>query len=353
MDFLKLFLLATLLSGCAKTIYIAEQAKGQLSLQWNGVENKKILDDPSISHEIKQKVQLIEKYKQYFYEYWKTELGGIYSKTTMLENEAVTWLVITSKWDEVKALKECFPLTGCFPYLGFFNKKSAQAWMKDKQRTGLQTWMRPVYAYSTLGYFEDRILSSFFEYDQYELAELVFHELFHVLYFLKNNVDFNENLASFVGEEMAKEYFEKSSDSGYLDWKKRLKASAILRQNISSQAKLLNQIYVDQKPKTQADATAILKTFVDQNFKPMIESECKKLGLNNCTANKGEWNNARFAAMLTYEKSAPDFKSLFKTHGDNLKAMLSYIKEREKEFLDSDHKDFTAFLFSPTIDQNE
>jgi len=55
--------------------------------------------------------------------------------------------------------------------------------------------------------------------------------------------------------------------------------------------------------------------------------------------------------MLTYEKAAPDFHSLFKTHGDNLKDMLSYIKDREKEFNDSNQKDFTAFLFSSTIDQ--
>lgn len=351
MDFLKPLLICLLLSSCAKAIYIAEQTKGQLSLQWNGIENKKLLEDSTISDEIKQKVKLIEGYKQYFYEYWKIELGGIYSKTTMLENEAVTWLVITSKWDEVKALKECFPFTGCFPYLGFFNKKSAQAWMKDQQRSGFQTWMRPVYAYSTLGYFEDRILSSFFEYDQYELAELVFHELFHVMYFLKNNVEFNENLANFYGEEMAKEYFEKSSDSGYLEWKERLKASSILRRKISSHASELNQLYIAQKPKNQADSEAILHQFIDEKFRPMIESECKKLGLNNCSAKKGEWNNARFAAMLTYEKAAPDFHSLFKTHGDNLKDMLSYIKDREKEFMDSNQKDFTAFLFSPTIDQ--
>lgn len=353
MDILKLIVLSLIFSGCAKTIYIAEQTKGQLSLQWNGVENKELLQDPAISIEVKNKIRLIEEYKKYFYNYWKVELGGIYTKTTMLENEAVTWLVITSHWNEVKALKECFPFTGCFPYLGFFNKESATNWMKDKKEEGLQAWMRPVYAYSTLGYFEDRILSSFFEYDQYELAELVFHELFHVLYFLKDNVEFNENLANFYGEEMAKEYFENRNDSGYLEWKNRLKASSIIRRQVSDHAKELHQLYETQKPKDQNEAQKILKEFVDQTFRPKIDQECKKLGLKKCSVSKGEWNNARFAATLTYEKAAPNFYELFKTHGDNLVAMLDFIKQREKDFDSSGEKDFTAFLFSDKMNEKK
>ncbi len=353
MDILKFLLLSIFISSCAKAIYIAEQTKGQLSLQWNGRENEELLKDTAVSDDIKNKVILIEDYKKYFYEYWKVELGGIYSKTTMLENEAVTWLVITSHWNEVKALKECFPFTGCFPYLGFFSKKSAMKWMENKKEEGLQVWMRPVYAYSTLGYFEDRILSSFFEYDQYELAELVFHELFHVLYFLKDNVEFNENLANFYGEEMAKEFFRNRNDSGYLDWKKRLKASSVIRQQVSHHAKELHQIYQTQKPTDQAAAEIILDHYVSETFRPKIDQECEKLGLKKCSASKGEWNNARFAATLTYEKAAPKFNELFKTHSDNLVSMLDFIKKREKDFHSSDEKDFTAFLFSDKMGENK
>ena len=63
--------------------------------------------------------------------------------------------------------------------------------------------------YSTLGYFDDPILSSFFNYNKFDLTVLIFHELFHTIYFYKNKVQLNENLANFFGREMAIEYYKK------------------------------------------------------------------------------------------------------------------------------------------------
>jgi len=80
----------------------------------------------------------------------------------MLENSAVTYLVVASPFNEIKAVETCFPVMGCFPYLGFFNLNSAKNFAKEKENENYVTWIRPVYAYSTLGYFTDTILSSFF-----------------------------------------------------------------------------------------------------------------------------------------------------------------------------------------------
>src|SRR5690606_17570522 len=139
-------------------------------------------------------------------------------------------------------------------------KDSALDWVKDKKEEGFQTWMRPVYAYSTLGYFEDRILSSFFQYDKYELAELVFHELFHVMYFLKNNVDFNENIANFFGEQMAREYFKNHNDNGYEEWKARINASGTLRKVVASGARELNGLYKAKPELSREEAQNLMNS---------------------------------------------------------------------------------------------
>ena len=81
--------------------------------------NDKVLANKMVKESDKEKIKNIQKYKTWFYEYWGKAETRIYSKTTFLEGEAVTWLVITSPFNEVKALKECFPIMGCFPYLGF------------------------------------------------------------------------------------------------------------------------------------------------------------------------------------------------------------------------------------------
>lgn len=345
------FFFVFILSSCAKTAYVVEQARGQIGLQWNGRNNDEVLADPNVKDEHKEKIKLVEKYRAHFFSYWQRKPDSIYSKTTVLDEEAVSWLVITSPWNEIKPLEECFPFVGCFPYLGFFKKKSAQDWANEKKAENFQTWIRPVYAYSTLGHFEDRILSSFFAYDKYELAELVFHELFHVMYFLKDNVDFNENIANFFGEQMAHEYFAETGDAGFETWKQQMRDSAQIRRVVADAGKELNTLYKKENFKDQVKAQAFMQQYIEEKLRPALRQACEAAKLKRCRVAEGEWNNARLAATMTYEKAAPDFERLFNEHGRDLRKLLAYIKEREKAFKESDQKDFTDFLFSARIDQ--
>jgi predicted aminopeptidase len=198
--------------GCAKMNYLYEQGVGQISLQARAKDNKEILQNVRIPKDQKEKIKKIEELKLYFYNYWNKKQTRIYTQTTMLENKAVTYLVVASPFNEIKAVENCFPLMGCFPYLGFFNLSSAQSFAKELEGEDLATWLRPVYAYSTLGYFNDTILSSFFHYTDYELAELIFHELFHTIFFVKNEVELNENLANYFSKQMVEEYFIQKSN---------------------------------------------------------------------------------------------------------------------------------------------
>ena len=72
-----------------------------------------------IEQETKDKIIYIENLKRYFFEYWEKDVEPIYSRTTLLDQKAVTYLVITSDFHKIEANQECFPLMGCFPYLGF------------------------------------------------------------------------------------------------------------------------------------------------------------------------------------------------------------------------------------------
>ena len=168
-----------LISSCAKLSYLYEQGRGQLSLLTSARENKDVLHDIKIPIKYKDKIVKVEEYKKYFYRYWDRPPQEIYSQTTILDRDAVTYLLIASPYNKIDPNKFCFPFMGCFPYIGFFKEKSAREKASELSDKGLITWVRPVYAYSTLGYFDDPIISSFFRYNDFQLAELVFHELFH------------------------------------------------------------------------------------------------------------------------------------------------------------------------------
>lgn len=352
MDFLKkisLVVFLVMISSCAKFDYLYEQSMGQMSLLSRGRDNKEMLKNVRISKTQKEKIKRIEDLKKYFYKYWGKKETKIYSQTTMLKEKAVTYLVIVSPFKEIKAEETCFPVMGCFPYLGFFNQSSAKKFAKEKEAEDYVTWIRPVYAYSTLGYFTDTILSSFFEYEDYELAELIFHELFHTIFFVKNQVDLNENLAMYFSEGMLDEYFTSIGKHDYLKFEqKRNEDYKVIKALVVTLANELQGMYKSLLPASKEDAEVILKEFMEDRFKVEVMKKCQALDIQprDCFPLERKWNNASFAAFLTYEKKSKSLESLQKKLGLDLKGYYNWIASQHVEFQEqSAVEDFEEFLF--------
>jgi predicted aminopeptidase len=328
-----LFLCLLQLVGCAKLGWYTEQGIGQVGLLVSGKKNQEVLDDPNISPSIKRKILLIEEYKKFFYYYFNKKSSNIYSKTTILDNKAVSYLVIASSHTKIEAHEFEFPIMGSFPYIGFFSLDSAKRYAKNlNEDENLVTWIRPVYAYSTLGYFEDRILSSFFQYDDVELAELVFHELFHTIFFIKNEVDLNENLANLYGKEMLQEYFKDRVElKDYLaqEQKKNLvdKRIVTLIGVLQDEFKKLGGFI------TAPTADDLTQRFVTEVLRPDIKAMCVRLEIEESECQlKDDWNQATFAAFLTYEEEQDFLTDLKKDKNLNLKDFLKWLKVEYKSF---------------------
>ncbi len=344
MDFLKVLPLLFLLAGCTMPRYLFKQSIGQLKIQTSGEANEKVLADPRISQEHKDKIKIIVDAKNFFLKYFDHKDSGIYSKTIFLDEPAVSWLVIASKHDEIKAYEHSFPFMGSFPYLGFFSKKDAENFEQGLRKEKLVTYIRPVYAYSTLGYFEDRILSSFFEYDEVELVELVFHELFHTLFFVKDNVEFNENLASFMSDRLLEEYFKENPKLSL--YRKQQNAHRRFDQQLVSIAKGVEVEFEKKRPTlTPTDAKKIVSTVVTELLIPVVKDFCsqQQLAAKDCPDKIEEWNQARLAALLTYQSSQNFLDKLIKDM--DAKLFYSQLKVWQKEWSkDSSGKSFMEFL---------
>ncbi len=349
MDFLRTTSLLALLlmtTSCAKVGYMIDQGTGQIKLQARARANEEVLKDPRIPSAHKEKILLALKAKEYFYKYFSKKETGIYTKTTVLENDMVTTLVIVSPVDKIEAQKECFPFVGCFPYLGFFDPGDAKEYARGKEEQGYVTFSRPVYAYSTLGHFEDTILSSFFHYSDEDLVELIFHELFHTIFFVKDEVDLNENLANFFGEKLR---------AIYLGWDQakmaREKGEQEVQEGLSSlivqKVGVLSKIYQEHSGATKELLSELLTGFLERDFKPAINSYCdqNKIEARRCWPLKRKWNNASFAAFLTYEQKAQRISEL--QNELNLDLLQLYVL-LEKSYacydkLSSDKKDNLSF----------
>ena len=333
MDVLRVFMVILIISSCTRTSYLIEQAIGQAKILLNAKKNKEILEDKKIPEEYKDKIKKILNYKSFFYNYWNSKNTEIYTKTNILDRDVVSFLVIGSKPYEISPLITHFPFFGGFPYLGFFNKKSALEYSKKLQEDGYETYVRGVDAYSTLGKLDDPILSTFFKYGEVQLAELIFHELFHTFLFIENEVDLNENLANFIGKQMVYEYFSKGNKKIKEYYIKQAQYKK-LNLKISILGEKLKKILKLKKWEEEK------KKFLAGEFKSDILKYCKKNQIKTCWPLSFEWNTATFAAFMTYEKNQNSIEKKLKNF-KNIKDFVLFIRNEYNKY--KKNKGLTSF----------
>src|SRR5262249_47415319 len=112
----------------------------------------------------------------------------------------------------LKPMQWCFPVAGCVNYRGYYSKDDAQAYAKELRSEGNDVNVGGVTAYSTLGWFNDPLISTFINYPDAELARLVFHELAHQVAYVKGDSQFNESFATAVEEAGVQRWLEEFGD---------------------------------------------------------------------------------------------------------------------------------------------
>ena len=344
---LTIFLLT--IGSCSKIKYLIEQGKGQNEILKGAKDNEEVLNDHSISENFKKKIRKVIELKNYYYDFWREEKSEIYSKTAFLKKEAVSYLVIASPFDKIEPKEECFPFFGCFPYLGFFKEELAKEYAENLKKDGYEVYIRPILAYSTLGYFDDPILSSMLVLDDYDLTETVFHELFHTTLFIKNEVDFNEALADLVAQEMTSIYYSFDKSNKEIRDLKRNKMRSLERWLVGK-TKKLNSIYSYHQNLEKYQSKGILNNFLKNELYPEAKNKCASLNIlkDNCFPTKIEWNNAAFTSFLTYEEEDERLSKLKKDLNLSLRGFVDFIKLRYKEYdkyRENRLKNFTDFLF--------
>ena len=187
--------------GCESALsYYPHLAFGQLRLLAARRDVAEVLADPATPPALAHALGRVEGHLKFAQTRLRLPVGGRYQSYVQLKREAVVWNVFAAPEFSVAPVRWRHPLIGAAAYRGFFDLERAQRAAQSLAARGFDTQVSGAAAYSTLGWFDDPLLSTFINLPDARLAELLFHELAHGALFTSGDTAFNEAFATFVGQ---------------------------------------------------------------------------------------------------------------------------------------------------------
>lgn len=306
-----------LLTGC-QINYLLKSAYSQLELLRQRVPLEETLQDPNLNQADKQKLLLAKKARDFAIHELNLKPSDNYTSFVRLNRPYVSYVVSAApKW-KLEHHQWWYPVVGKMPYKGFFNRLDANEEQMNLQKEDLDTYLRGVTAYSTLGWFNDPILSSMLNYKDHDLVNTVIHETVHATLYIKNSADFNERLAVFLGNKGMEQFYLKTEGEASPTLAQVRMENAddrLFSVFIGPKLKQLKQWY-EQLPANERNESLRQKQFKEiqndftQNILPQMKTDTYKKFADL------ELNNARLLVYKTYLQDLADFEKLY-TKVDN------------------------------------
>ena len=325
-----------LLTGCSTNFrYLQHVSYHQMGLLIKRTSIKKALEKYSFNEEQKKKLQLVSEIKTFTREKLKLNIDrGLYSSYVHLERPYVSYLLRVSPVYELTAYKWDFPIVGSMPYKGFFDKDKTKKAAASFPEEEYDVSIRGVRAYSTLGWFNDPVLSTMLFYKETDFVVMVFHELMHTVLFFKNHVDFNERFAEFVGRQAALLFYtnkegpeSETVQKMLLEWEDELLFSSFM----VSEYEMLDKWYKEHKGEINRERKQNRLQEIQERFRVEIQVNLKTNRYYYFS--NQELNNAQLLSYRSYNYNMAEFEKLFDSSLVNrdIKAFVEYCAQFKKE----------------------
>jgi predicted aminopeptidase len=316
-----------LLTGCSHLLYLSKMGWRQSYIMSHSVPVEEILNDENTSAQWKEKIHFIQEVKDYGEKKLGLKKTKNYSKYFEVQG-SILYVITACEKDRFQLYSWEFPITGRVTYKSFFNKEGV---LKEKQfleRKGLDTYVQQAAAYSTLGWLKDPIFSSMMKWNEVTLANLILHEMAHATFYFKNETDFNEQLATFVGNR---------GGIDFLIEKFGMESEEVAEANAIQEDDLLFSQWIDQVCQ-RLSAYYAKEITRDEKLKGRQEifrsiregfGEIKVRLKTDCYQNFGklDLNNAVLLAHRRYIHRLERLKDLYESQGKDLMKVVELFKK--------------------------
>ena len=330
MKTLKSFLFLPLLislTGCGNMLYLSKLGWYQSFITFQSIPNQEILENEKVDDKTKEKIYFIQEVKRFGEERLGLRRTRSYSKFYEV-NDPVLYVITACEKDRLELHSWDFPIIGRVTYKSFFTKDGVLKENRFLEQKGFDTLIQKVGAYSTLGWLKDPIFSSMLKWDEPTLANLILHEMTHATLYFKGETDFNEQLATFIGNRgainfLAEKYGPESKEVGEaIDSQDD---DLLFAQWIEVACQRLSNFYAkeiskDEKLRGRGEVFQYIKEEFKE-IKGQFKTDCYK------DFEKIELNNAVLLAYRRYIHRLEKFDTLYEHLGRDLRKVVEFLKK--------------------------
>jgi predicted aminopeptidase len=321
-------LVLLLLGGCSGISYYDQLVSGQLQLLRARQPVADVIADPARDPRLRQLLVHSQQARTFASSQLHLPDNRSYRLYADLGRAYVVWNVFATGEFSLEPVTHCFPIAGCVAYRGYYSLGGARGAAALQRQSGQDVYVSGVEAYSTLGWFDDPILSSMLGWGDERLATLIFHELAHQRFYVKDDSEFNESFASFVEQE------------GTRQWRA---ARALPAESMSQsrQRDQFTQLVLDSRERLKRLYSQPLDA---EQMRQRKAAEFELLRSNYRSLRDSQWagdkrydawinaplNNAKLLPFGLYDQWVPAFAALFKKVGGDWLAFYAAVEDLGK-----------------------
>jgi len=290
-----------------------KQLQGQLHIMRNARPVEEVLSDPHFPDSLKEKLRMTLRIRTYAIEQLGLKNSDNYKTIYDQKGQPVLWVITACQPYALEEYLWTFPFLGSVPYKGYFDYEKGMAESERLRGQGLDVSYTPVAGWSTLGWLSEPLLSNMLRRQEGELAELIIHELVHATAYFKDSTDYNENLATFVGEQGARSYLETYHGKGSNEatrYAEYLKDEEVYGQFMLSACDRLGKLYegfagsLNDSNKKQLKDSLIARILIEADSLPL----CHRQRYRHKPGLKKLPDNTFFMSYRRYRRRQDNFK---------------------------------------------
>ncbi len=328
---LRAFVLAALVGcgGCQTLAFYGQAVNGQWQLMRAGEDVSALIASPATDEGLRARLQYVGEILGFAQETLRLEVSGRYTRYVALDREYVLWNVFAAEEFSTRGHTWCYPIAGCAVYRGFFSRERAQLEATRMLLRRYEVAITGVPAFSTLGWFDDPLLSTFLFWPAHDVAALLIHELTHGRVFVGGDSSFNESYATFVEGEGVRALLESRHDAaGLVAFRAKQRAQERMTRFLLRWRDELTTLYRQPYPPM---AKRFLKAELLQAMRDCYLEHSDALDGGGRRA----WilaglDNADLVPLATYADHVPAFTALFRTHEQSWGAFHAAVERLAK-----------------------